>query len=302
MAGDQGSAEVGSLYYFAEQQRHGKNADHTLLIGAYDASTMLDRPVDSVVHVDLRELRFRWFDHLLKGAERPSLLKDRVNYVVTGANEWRHAPSLEAMANGSLKLYLETGGGEPHRLLPEKPANAPPLPQTVNLADRGDASWTAQTDIVSERVPLLHGAKFVSDPLPQATEVAGLLSGQLDFKVNKLDMDLYIALYEQQPDGEYLRVLDPYEFRASYAKDRTRRQLLRVGKRQQLAFRSEQVMSRRLQQGSRLVLVLGVDKRPDREINHGSGKAVSEESAADGTVPLKLEWFADSTIDVPVRR
>jgi len=99
-----------------------------------------------------------------------------------------------------------------------------------------------------------------------------------------------------------LRVLDPYEFRASYAKDRTRRQLLRVGKRQQLAFRSEQVMSRRLHQGSRLVLVLGVDKRPDREINHGSGKAVSEESAADGTVPLKIEWFADSSIDVPVRR
>lgn len=61
-------------------------------------------------------------------------------------------------------------------------------------------------------------------------------------------------------------------------------------------------MSRRLEEGSRLVLVLGVNKRPDREVNHGSGKAVSEESAADGKVPLELEWFADSTIDVPVRR
>ena len=67
--------------------------------------------------IDLRELRYQWFDHILKGGARAALLKDRVNYEVMGANEWRHAPSLEAMAGGSLRFYLDaSASGERHRL------------------------------------------------------------------------------------------------------------------------------------------------------------------------------------------
>jgi len=33
-----------------------------------------------------------------------------------------------------------------------------------------------------------------------------------------VDVDLYVMLYEQRADGEYVRLFDPsYEFRASYA-------------------------------------------------------------------------------------
>jgi hypothetical protein len=56
-----------------------------------------------------------------------------------------------------------------------------------------------------------------------------------------------------------------------------------------------------LQPGSRLVMVLGINKRPDREINYGTGGDVSEESIADGKIPLKVRWFSDSYIDIPVR-
>jgi hypothetical protein len=57
-----------------------------------------------------------------------------------------------------------------------------------------------------------------------------------------------------------------------------------------------------LQAGSRLVMVLGVDKRPDREINYGTGEDVSEESIADGTDPIKIRWYSGSYIDIPVRK
>jgi hypothetical protein len=60
--------------------------------------------------------------------------------------------------------------------------------------------------------------------------------------------------------------------------------------------------SRRLQPGSRLVLSLGINKRPDREINYGTGNDVSEESIADGEVPLEVRWFSNSYIEIPVRR
>jgi hypothetical protein len=62
-------------------------------------------------------------------------------------------------------------------------------------------------------------------------------------------------------------------------------------------------MSRRLQAGSRLVIVLGIDKRPDREINYGTGNDVSEESLADGdAAPLKVRWYEDSYVEMPVHR
>ena len=54
--------------------------------------------------------------------------------------------------------------------------------------------------------------------------------------------------------------------------------------------------------GSRLVMILGISKRPDREINYGTGNDVSEETIAEGRVPIKLQWHNDSYIEIPLRR
>jgi len=116
-------------------------------------------------------------------------------------------------------------------------------------------------------------------------------------------MDLNIMLYELLAGGDFIRLFNPaYEIRASYARDRVHRQLLKAGERQELTFRSERLTSRQLQAGSRLVMVLGINKRPDREINYGTGHDVSEESIADGKIPLKISWYNDSYIDIPVRK
>jgi len=77
---------------------------------------------------------------------------------------------------------------------------------------------------------------------------------------------------------------------------------LKAGEREELTFKSERMTSRRLQAGSRLVMILGIDKRPDREINYGTGNDVSEESIADGKMPLKIQWYGDSYIEIPVLR
>jgi hypothetical protein len=143
---------------------------------------------------------------------------------------------------------------------------------------------------------------YQSDPLPKATRMSGLIAGHLDFVVNKMDMDLDVAMYELRSSGEYLRLFNPADaLRLSYAADRAHRHLLKAGERQQLAFTSERMTSRQLEQGSRLVMVLRISKRPDREINYGTGGDVSDESMADGKVPLKVRWFNDSYIEVPVQ-
>ena len=118
-----------------------------------------------------------------------------------------------------------------------------------------------------------------------------------------MDVDLRIAAYELLPNGDYIQLFEPYTVRASYAKDRIRRHLLKSGERQVLQFKVERLTSRKLQAGSRIVLVLGVNRRPDEEINYGVGGDVSNESLESaGKVPVKIRWYNDSYIDVPVQR
>jgi len=312
MTGYYSGSELGALYYFTQHHRYDPHADHTLVIGPYDdavmqkgaLATLQNYQVDSAALVDLRELRYQWFNHVFKGAAIPPLLKAQVNYEVMGANEWRHAPTLEAMTKGSLKFYLDaTVSGEGHRLTQHRNPKAAFILQTVNLADRKDAAWTPSTDLISRSIATHNDVLFVSEPLAKPTEFNGLFSGRLDFTVNKMDVDLNIILFERTAGGDYVRLFSPaYEFRASYARDRVHRHLLKAGERQELSFRSERMTSRLLQQGSRLVMVLGVNKRPDREINYGTGGDVSEESIDDGKVPVKIRWHNDSYIEIPIRR
>ena len=121
------------------------------------------------------------------------------------------------------------------------------------------------------------------------------------FSTNKKDFDFDIQLYELRPNGEHLQ-LAWYWSRASLVADRSHRELLTSGKRQSLEFKSTLLMSRQFQQGSRVVVVLSVLKRPNVEINYGTGKDVSQETIADAKVPLQITWFGDSFIEVPVKR
>lgn len=301
--------EAGALYYFTQHYRYRPKADHTLLIGPYVdgaargvlSAVARGAPIDSAGRLDLQELRYQWFDYIFKGTAKPPLLKDRVNYELMGANQWQHAPSVEAMANGTSRFYL-TGGGAaaPHPLAQAESSGAAFVPLAVNFADRSDANLPPTAAIVGKSPAAGHELMFASEPLQQPIEVGGPLAGRLDFKVNKRDMDLNLTLYELLPGGDYLELSDPYEFRASYARNRTHRHLLKAGKRQQLTFRSERLMSREVPPGSRLILVLGVNKRPDREINYGSGGDVSEESLKNARIPLKIQWYSGSFIDIPV--
>jgi putative CocE/NonD family hydrolase len=311
-AGYYADGEIGSLYYFNQHYQYDARANQTLLIGPYDDGVMQHGALanlqgyqlDPAALIDLRELRFQWFDSVLKGGAKPDLLKSAVNYEVMGANEWRHAASIEGMANGSLRFYLDAASeGESHLLARHEAAAATFLKQTVDLKDRSDANWTAPAALLSRDLKTQNAVIFLSEPLSHPIDVAGLFAARLDFTTNKMDMDLNIALYELLPSGGYLALFAPnYEIRASYARDRVHRHLLKAGERQQLTVRSERLTSRRLQAGSRLVMVLGINKRPDREINYGTGADVSEESIADGKIPVKIRWYGSSYIDIPIRK
>ena len=141
---------------------------------------------------------------------------------------------------------------------------------------------------------------FVSEPVAKATEVSGLFAAHLDFVANKRDFDFEISLYEVTAAGKYL-ALTYYMARASYVRDRSERKLLSPGARETLDVTSGRLTSRRLQPGSRLLVVLSIIKQPGAQINYGTGRDVSDEIIADAAVRLDIRWFADSFVEIPVR-
>lgn len=299
---------ISARYYFAEHTKHNPRAEHYLLVGPYDhigaqrrsVNVLQGYRIDPVASIDIENLRYEWFDYVLKGGAKPDLLKDRVNYEVMGANEWKHAPSLAAMANASIRFHLSgarADGG--YRLARKKPSGKTSIRQTVDFADRSDVERADFSPIINRTIDSSNGLVFVSDPVAQSTEISGLFSGVLDFVANKRDMDLNVSLYELTPAGEYFQ-LSYYLGRASYIPDPTRRRLLTPGKRQRLAFVCGRLTSRHVQPGSRLVVVLRINKQLDAQINYGTGKDASDESIADAATPLEITWYGDSYIDVPV--
>ena len=112
-------------------------------------------------------------------------------------------------------------------------------------------------------------------------------------------MDFTLAVYEVLPDGRYFN-LAYYLGRASYAWDMSRRRLLTPGKIETIPFDQTVIVSRQLSPGSRLLVLLAVNKAGEAQVNYGTGKDVSDESIADAKEPLKVRWYNDSVIRVPV--
>lgn len=307
-----------ALYYFAQHYKYNPDAEHYLVIGPYDhvrghrgtvgalgdtTKVLAGYELDPVAQIDMGELRYQWFDYVFKGGPKPVLLKDKVNYQVTGANVWKHAPSIAAMSNQSVRFHLSAArSGDAYRLSEQKPVGNTFIAQMVNFADRSDVDrMSPGGGILDKALDTWNSLEFVSDPLTKQTELSGLFSGRLDFIVNKKDFDFQIVLYELTPKGEYVQ-LSPYWARASYVGDLSHRRLLIPGKRQRLDFESMRLMSRQLQPGSRVVALLSIIKETGRQINYGTGKDVSDETITDAKEPLHIKWFGDSFIDVPVRR
>jgi uncharacterized protein len=308
-----------ALHYFTEHYRYNPRADDYLLIGPYDhlqaqrgvVSTLGDTTTvlagyetDPVARIDIvADLRYQWFDWILKGGPRPALLADKVNYEVVGANRWKHAPSVAAMANGALKFYLsDERSGAWYRLTAAPPRREASVTLTVNLADRSDSNRIVPGGGVSDTaIDTLNALVFASDPLPAATEVSGLPSGHLELVANKRDFDFGISIFELRRDGTYQQ-LPPYQSRASYVRDITRRRLLAPGTRERLDWTNVRLASQSCEAGSRIVMVLGVLRSPGQQINYGTGKDVNDETAADAGEPLTIRWSNRSYLELPVWR
>jgi predicted acyl esterase len=273
-----------ATYYFREHYRYRPDARHYLVLGPWDHGesqhgtrrldgshlTEIDGyPLDEAAKIDLEELRYDWFDHVLKGKPRPALLADRVNYEVTGANVWKHAPSLQAMAQSTLRMELGRD-----RIV------------TVDYADRSDVDRKVPGGkYLDKALDTYNAIVLETAPVAEPTEISGVLKGHLDFKSNKQSLDCEVDLYALSKSGEYF-ALAPWWSRVRGAP---------------VDFEAQRLMSHRLQPGDRVVAVLRIVKELGRQINYGSAREVSDQFLKqDAREALRVTWLASSYLELPV--
>lgn len=220
-----------------------------------------------------------------------------------GANEWKHAGSLDAMSNTHLAFRLSSpvGAGGVYQLSRSEISGTAPVVQTMDLADLSDVDRVSSNAIIHQSLDTWNSVVFVSDPLTSPTELSGLFSGRLEFVTNKHDSDFNVSLYEITSARDYV-ALSYYMARASYVRDRSNRQLLVPGKREKLDFTSGRMTSRKFPVGGRLIVEIAIIKQPGAQINYGTGKDVSDETIADAGDPLTIRWLGSSIINVPLWR
>jgi len=295
-------SQIGAIQYFNLHTKYNKNANHYFIIGPYDhfggqrrpAKNLMGYEIDSVANISMMNLAYDWLDYILKGKPKPDILKDRVNYQVMGTNEWKHSSSLQKINNDTLTFYLDK-----QKLSSKKPVKKCFEKQTVDFNDRERQNNYFTPSIIFDTLDVSNGLVFTTDPFLTEFEMNGSFTGKLWATINKKDMDVSLALYELMPNGKYF-FLTRFVGRASFAKNNSKRQLLQPNKKELMPFDNTRFVSKKFGKGSRIVILLNVNKHPFEIINYGSGKAVSDETIKDSGVPLQIKWHNDSFIIVPI--
>jgi uncharacterized protein len=302
--------QMGARYYFDQHHLYNKSANHYFLIGPYDHGGAQGHPspamrgytIDSVANINISNLVIEWFDYILKKKAKPAILKDKINYQVMGTNIWKHAPSLRQMNNDTLNLYLtNVKDGTFFQLSSQKTVNNTFVRQKIDLTSRADSMQTipGEEPILSDSIDVPNTIPFISNRFDKAFDINGAFLGNISVSINKKDMDLLINLYELTPDNKY-HWLGRYLTRASYSKNRSKRQLLQPNQIESIPINNAYFTSKKISKGSRLVVSVGANKSPHWEVNYGTGNDVSTETIKDAKIPLEIKWHSNSQIKIPI--
>lgn len=304
-------ASISAIDFLTNHHQFNKNADHTLLIGPYNHGTAQGIPrshhsnyqLDEVaLEKDTKEITFEWFDHVFFNQPKPKLLKDKVNYQLMGSNTWQHKSSFLELNKEAITYHLGKKQNEDnHYQLTTKDQNVTDFIQlSVDMSDRKTQHHATSWNVIQKELNEPNGLIFTSEPFEKTQELAGAITGHFSLAINKKDVDIGFKFYELKPNGETFK-LTHYISRASYASDMSKRQLLTPNKKTIVPIINSTMTAKLIEKGSRLVIVLNVNKNPSAQVNMGTGKDVSEETIEDSGEPLEVKWFSDSKINIPLK-
>ena len=315
--------QLGALAHYREHMRSASaaaRAEHYLVIGPWDHSgTCAPKAEFGGIKVgpagllDLAELHAQWYAWRMRGAAKPAFLRKKVAYYVMGAETWRYADTLEAVTARFDPLRLQVAhnptdvfhSGVMTRELPS--GNSPHSyiydPRDLSLAQL--ESTVDSESLIDQRMVLAgRGRQLVyhSALFTESVEIAGFFRLLLWLSIDQPDTDVRACVYEVAPDGSAI-ILTADWIRARYRESFREEKL--IDTHAPLNYRLEhfQFVSRRLDAGSRLRLVIGPLNSIHWQKNYNSGGVVADETVHDArTVTVKLFSDAEhpSTLYVPL--
>jgi putative CocE/NonD family hydrolase len=315
--------QPGAMKYYREHMRHGSPSaagDHHLVLGPWSHGGTRDPSkelggltfADTAV-IDMEGLHDQWYRWALDEGEKPSFLEDRVVYYVMGADEWRSAPRLEAVADTTARLHLSSPGGDARdvfhsgRLERRPPGEADVDRYTHDPRDTAQADPPTEGGYTSGGAAYLQGPKLVyhSAPLEEPLTVAGYMRLEAWIEMDVPDTDMAAFVYEIRPDGTPVR-LGQSLLRARYRNGvDAPAELVEPGRVERYVFDRFYWFARELEEGSRVRLVIAPVNTPDLDKNYQSGGNTVTETVDDartGTIRLHMGPETPSRLLLPVSR
>lgn len=328
ITGHYDSDQPGALTFYKEFMQYASSSaksNHYLIIGPWNhAGTRTPtKEVGGLIFgdaclLDMNELHKQWYDFTLKSGSKPIFLKDKVAYFVSNKNIWKYASSLDEIGKDKQNLYLNTTNNSLHNVLQSAvlqssiPQKSIPAEYTYNPLDKKFISMEfrmssiADNYLTDQRLAYALGNAGViyhSAAYENETEVSGFFELKTYIETDVKDVDIIASIYEIKADGSSV-LLTTQTIRARYKDDLEKEELLRPGEINLFHFKNFPFISRVIEKGSRLRLIISSPNGIYEQKNYCSGGVVANETAKDAhTAHIKIynDSKHQSVLVVPVQ-
>jgi putative CocE/NonD family hydrolase len=307
--------QPGAMEYYRRHMRYGTEsgkANHYLILGPWDHSgTRMPRQefggleFGDAMMFDAFALDRDWYWWTMAEGERPEFILDRVTYFVAGGNQWKGAPSLEAISDEALVLHLQSLGDADSLFhsgtLGDSPLDSDADDVDVFVYDPLDtrkAKLDPAEDYIIDQVELVmtdgDGLIYHSEPFEEATEITGYPRFETWLEMDVPDTDINVTLYEVLPDGSSIALTGETQ-RARYRSSLSEATMMTPGKVEPFVFERFYFFSRLIGEGSRLRLFIRPANLVSNQRNYNAGLEVARETSADArTATVKLHMGPDT--------
>jgi uncharacterized protein len=305
--------QIGALTFYKEFMQHASpsaKSNHYLIIGPWDHSGTRTPKKDvggltfgDACLLNMDALHKQWYDFTLKGSSRPDFLKNKVAYFVSNKNIWKYTSSLDEIGKDKQSLYLNSINTNLHNVVQSAvlqssiPQNSVPTQYTYDPLDKTHNSLefgmngVADNYLTDQRLAYgigTAGVIYHSTLYENETEVSGFFELKAYIETDVKDVDVMASIYEIKADGSSV-LLTTQTTRARYKDDLEKEKLLESGEISLFHFKNFPFISRVIEKGSRLRLIISSPNSMYDQKNYCSGGVVANETAKDAhTAHIKI--------------
>jgi len=317
--------QPGALAFYSQFMKYATPAakkNHYLIIGPWDhpGTRTPKKEVGGLTFgdaclLDMNDLHRQWYNYTLKDSAKPAFLKNKVAYFITNKDQWKYVASLEDIGKEKQKFYLNAGDGKENDVVHSAflqpglpPASNSPAGYVYDPLDKRFAALEQNPpdDYLLDQSYAYtlgkNGVVYHSAPFEKETEVSGFFELDAYIQTDVKDVDIQAGIYEVKADGSSI-ALTSNAIRARYRESLEQEKLLIPGEIYLFHFSNFTFISRAIEKGSRLRLVISSPNSVTIQKNYCSGGVVANETAKDAhTAHIKIYTDAKhpSVLSMPV--